>query len=242
MSYFSRKIRAAFPWLQDAKAVKELLLQSDSRVFTCACCGNSQKFRLAGYPPRLNAMCPTCGSLERHRQFTLLLNDRPHLTKGKAILHFAPEPTLRKGIEAVAASYIGADLDPNRGDREMNIEAIDLPADSIELVICNHVMEHVDDAKALAELHRILVTGGVALLTVPLVEGWPTTYENPEITEPAERLLHFGQSDHVRYYGRDFRDRVIAAGFDLEEFVAEEPYVGQYGLLPGETIFIATKR
>ena len=54
-------------------------------------------------------------------------------------------------------------------------------------------------------------------------------------------LIHFGQENHVRYYGADVRDRIRAAGFGLKEFVASEPDVSRYGLLRGETIFVASK-
>ena len=121
------------------------------------------------------------------------------------------------------------------------IEAIDLPDASFDRILCNHVVEHVDDAKAFAELFRILHPGGVALFTTPIVEGWAQTYENPAIDGERLRELHFGQNDHVRFYGRDLRERIKAAGFRLEEFTAVEPDVHRHGLMRGETVFMATK-
>jgi predicted SAM-dependent methyltransferase len=84
-------------------------------------------------------------------------------------------------------------------------------------VICNHVLEHVDDRKALTEIMRILAPGGMLVASVPIIEGWDTTYEDVAIKDPEDRALHFGQSDHVRWYGRDFRDRLKAAGFEISE-------------------------
>ena len=103
------------------------------------------------------------------------------------------------------------------------------------------MLEHVDDRRALAEMFRLLVPGGIAFVMTPVVEGWAETYENPAITQPRDRLLHFGQNDHVRLYGRDIRDRIRAAGFELSEFVAVEPDVARYGLVRGETLFIARR-
>ncbi len=123
----------------------------------------------------------------------------------------------------------------------LNIEAIDLPNQSFTAVICNHVLEHVDDEKALSEIHRIVQPGGRAYLTTPVIEGWRQTYENPGIDGKPQRTLHFGQHDHVRMYGADLRQRILAAGFDLREFTAEEPDVHRHGLWRGEKIFIATK-
>jgi hypothetical protein len=67
------------------------------------------------------------------------------------------------------------------------------------------------------------------------------TYENPAAKTAAERERHFGQHDHVRYYGADLRERIRAVGFGLKEFTAEGADVPRYGLLPGEKVFIATR-
>ena len=75
----------------------------------------------------------------------------------------------------------------------------------------------------------------------PVVEGWENTYENSLHTSPADREMFFGQSDHVRMFGRDVRDRIENAGFSLTEFTAEEPNVSRYGLIRGEKLFIAAK-
>jgi hypothetical protein len=75
----------------------------------------------------------------------------------------------------------------------------------------------------------------------PVVEGWDETYENQAITSPAGRELHFGQHDHVRFFGRDFRDRVRRAGFTVSDFTATEPDVSRHGLSRGEKLFIASK-
>lgn len=157
------------------------------------------------------------------------------------MLHFAPEKALEKIIRAEAAQYLSADIAQGRADIVLDIEAIDASPDSIDAIICSHVLEHVDDRKALSEMFRILRPGGRALILVPIVEGWCKTYENPVITEPGDRMLHFGQSDHLRYYGADIRDRITAAGFVLSEFTANPQQVIRHGLIRGETIFIATK-
>jgi len=126
-------------------------------------------------------------------------------------------------------------------DLKLNIEEIDLPSACVKTIICAHVLEHVDDRKALLELYRILAPGGVAVLSVPIVEGWDVTYEVPTITDPQARLMHYGQDDHVRFYGRDFRDRVKEAGFELSEFTAEGPEVVEFGLMRGDKVFLGRK-
>ncbi|WP_165848466.1 class I SAM-dependent methyltransferase [Mesorhizobium delmotii] len=176
--------------------------------------------------------------MERHRLQRLYLDENPSLIEGKDVLHFAPESFARLYISERALSYIGGDLNPAPGDVFVNIEAMHFPDDSFDLVICNHVLEHVDDKKALAELRRVLRPSGTLLLMFPIIEGWATTYENPDVLTPQARLAHFGQEDHVRYFGADVRDRIRTAGFRLAEFTAEEPLVCKFGLLRGEKLFV----
>ena len=185
---------------------------------TCNICGNQGYFEPFGIDQiRPEARCPGCGSLERHRLFKLWLEANP--LNGKRVLHFAPEPAVRRIIEPLAATYLSGDLSKD-ADRVLDIEAIDLPDGSFDSVLCFHVLEHVDDRKALAELYRVLSPGGVAVLMFPIVEGWETTYENADALSAEDRKLHFGQHDHVRFYGADVQGRIRAAGFRLNFVLA----------------------
>lgn len=194
-----------------------------------------------GQPPRFDARCRRCGSLERHRLEAVWLRLNPNAIDDKNVLHFAPESVISEILRIKSRSYIGADLDGQRADTALNMENIALGDGSMDLIVCNHVLEHVDDAKALKEFYRVLAPGGMALLMFPIIEGWGRTYENTNVRSPRDRTLHFGQHDHVRYYGHDVRDRIRAAGFDLTEFTAQEPEVTRLALSRGEKIFIATK-
>jgi SAM-dependent methyltransferase len=209
---------------------------------TCNLCGYRGKFDVFGHPPRYDARCAKCGSLERHRLIALFADREDFFEPLHVVLHFAPEVQLTPLIKSLSPTYETADLSEHRPmTHYVNIEHTGLSSDRYDRIICNHVLEHVDDAKALAEIFRILKPRGKAILTTPIVEGWAKTYENPAVTTPADRILHFGQADHVRIYGRDFRDRIRAAGFSLTEYTAVEPDVLTYGLTRGETLFIATK-
>ena len=106
----------------------------------------------------------------------------------------------------------------------------------------SHVLEHVNDERALNEISRILTPDGAVLIMVPIIEGWDQSYEDSSITDVNDRIRHFGQWDHVRIYGRDLRERIVRAGFRLVEFTAVEPDVQHYGLLRGEKLFVAYKR
>jgi SAM-dependent methyltransferase len=171
----------------------------------------------------------------------MLVAEREQLFSGKAVLHFAPEPIIEKLVKAKAARYLSGDIRPSHGNVGLNIEAIDQPDESWDVVIASHVLEHVNDELALRETHRVLKNGGKLIAMTPIIEGWDQTYENPSITTPPERALHFGQSDHVRYYGRDFRARLQAASFSVDEFAARGEECVQFSLLRGEKIFVGTK-
>jgi SAM-dependent methyltransferase len=191
----------------------------------CPVCGRSfRKFASAGQPPRMDALCINCGSLERHRLLWLFLGQHPELMHGAGtrLLHVAPEPCVSARLHSMAGpGYLSADLfDPGVMER-MDICDIQHPARSFDAVYCNHVLEHVeDDRKALREFHRILRADGWAILMVPTYAG--PTLEDPSIVTGQARLAAFGQEDHVRRYGDDFVDRLTAAGFEVATVSARD--------------------
>jgi SAM-dependent methyltransferase len=207
----------------------------------CSICRYEGYFRPFGSPPRKDARCPNCGALERHRLLKLWLDQHGEEIVGREVLHFAPEEAMSALFRGLACKYTSADIEEGRADTVLNIEAIELGDQTHGCIVCSHILEHVDDRKALREMRRVLRPGGIAIIMLPLVEGWSRTYENPSITTPQQRRHHFGQEDHVRYYGADVRDRIRDAGFELEEFTAEEPEVSTYALLRGEKIFTARR-
>jgi SAM-dependent methyltransferase len=214
------------------------LLRGEGRE--CPCCGGHFKRmsrrRLAG----MVGLCPRCRSHPRHRAIALLL-ERGDLP-GRRLLHFAPEPVFdpifvrMPEIDRVTADlYAPADL-------RLDITAIDLPDESFDLIFCSHVLEHVpDDAAAMRELCRVLEPGGLSLVLVPYRPA-VLTYEDPRVTAPLDRMIAFGQQDHVRIYGADLPERLRAAGFDVEDRTPVELFgeavVRRCELDPDEHLFL----
>lgn len=190
---------------------------------------------------RFDAHCPKCGSRERHRFLKLWMDQDRRGHSFTDVLHFAPEAELIDILRRRSTSYRTADLSPGVADLQLNIEAIDLPDQSVDTVIANHVLEHVDHRKALAEVRRVLRPGGLAILTTPVVHTWDESYEDPTKRGPAEQFRHFGQQDHVRYFGRDLETDIRDAGFDLECVVADGAQAAQYALVRGDTIYLAQR-
>jgi hypothetical protein len=216
------------------------LRHTKPRRHICNICAFDGFFCPTGWPPRPDAQCPQCSSLERHRLFKMWFDEHGQRLAGSKLLHFAPEQSITSFVRPSVEEYVTADLSPGRADLVLNIEEIDQPDTYFDAIICFHILEHVDDRKALSELHRILKPGGALLLMFPIVEGWNATYENPEITSPDDRFLYFGQANHVRFYGADARNRIRAAGFALSEFTADGPeQIIRHGLMRGEKLFMA---
>jgi SAM-dependent methyltransferase len=207
----------------------------------CNVCGYRGRFRPGGRPRRIDARCPRCGSSERYRLLALWLDREGAFLQSARVLHFAPEKGLSALLKSRVGQYESGDIQPGRADRVLDIEAIAAPGASYDCVVASHVLEHVDDRKALEEIHRVLKPSGIALIMLPVIEGWAKTYENPKAATPEQRKRHYGQSDHVRYYGADVRERITDAGFALSEFTAEGEDVLIYALQRGEKVFIARK-
>jgi len=166
-----------------------------------------------------NRLCPQCLSLERHRLLWLYLTEKTDFfTAPLKVLHFAPEQSFLERFQALKnLDYTTADLDSPIADLHLDVTAIGQPSDTYDVVICNHVLEHVSDAnKAFAEIKRIMKPGGWAILLVPINPN-VDTFEDPSITDPKERERLFGQYDHVRQFGRDYAEVLRKAGFKVTE-------------------------
>jgi SAM-dependent methyltransferase len=206
------------------KKLKSILtrIRYKGNAYTCPICGyHARSFLPAGlYAKRVNEKCPSCGSLTRHRHVWLFLEEYLKDRSEVTILHFSPEKHIadrlvkRAGVDYKTSQY---DLNVS-ADYYLDIQAIDMPDNQFDIIICSHVLEHIpDDQKAMREMHRILKARGIAIILVPL---WPSekhaTYENAAITDERDRIMHFGQYDHLRIYGLDVADRLENAGFQVE--------------------------
>lgn len=199
-----------------------------------------------GVHTRPNAYCPRCGSLERHRALWLYLRRAVGFPPSAPmrLLHIAPEPALMRRFRRTRQlDYVTFDLTSPLADVHGDICELPFPDASFDALLCNHVLEHVeDDRRAMAELRRVLRRGGWAMLQVPWDPERAVTYEDPSIVTPEDRTLHFSQFDHVRIYGRDYVDRLEAAGFAVTVERVGAFFTPQqctrYALYPGEDLFL----
>ena len=229
--------RLAAAWWRDPRQFRGNRLPR-----TCPICGYRGVFVDVGHPGRWDARCLNCGSRERHRLLHLWITEGGgDKLEGKRILHFAPEKAFMARMRGNAL-YETADLMQAGVTHQVDIVDTKLPAETYDVVMANHVLEHIpDDRAAMRELFRLLKPGGIALLSVPLNASRQETYENPAVSGNAARWAHFSAHDHLRYYGMDFADRLAAVGFAVETFRVSPEDEVKYALLRDEWIYVARK-
>lgn len=215
----------------------------------CPCCkAHLRRFQPFGIVRRSEAKCPVCGSLERHRLTYLYMLRKTDLFDGrpKRMLHVAPEAQLARLFRRAAQiDYLSADLCSPRAMVKMDITDIQYADGTFDVIYCSHVLEHIpDDAKAMREFHRVLKIGGWAILQVPITAE--VTFEDPSVTRPEDRLRLFGQEDHVRRYGPDYKNRLADAGFSVlvDGFAREldDRTANQQGLMQSEDVYFCRKK
>ncbi|WP_194765761.1 class I SAM-dependent methyltransferase [Tamlana sp. I1] len=197
---------------------------------------------------RNNVLSPSTLSLERHRLLWMFLkNETNFFTDQLKVLHFAPEQAFYKRFRKMKnLEYVTTDLNSPLADVKADICNLPFEDDEFDVILCNHVLEHIpDDTKAMQELFRVLKKGGMGIFQIPQDLNRAVTFEDDTITDKKERAKIFGQYDHVRVYGRDYFDKLRSIGFTVDEvdytskFTEEE--ITKYCLAKGEIIPIVYK-
>jgi SAM-dependent methyltransferase len=125
--------------------------------------------------------------------------------------------------------------------QNMNVLTLPFQAETFDVVICNHLLEHViEDLDAMRQIYQVLKFGGIAILQVPFSLNSDRTHEDRFITDPKEREKQFGQFDHVRIYGLDYFDRLKSAGFGIQRLNIFSEF-SDNGLCKEEDIFLGSK-
>ena len=239
-------IRLSYPF----KKVAPLLYKGNN--VECPVCERSfRKFLSYGteVSHRENVLCPYDLTLERHRLMWLYLKNHSNFftKQDLKVLHMAPEQCFHKTFKNQKnLDYLTADIVSPIADMHFDLHDIPLEDNTFEVIFCNHVMEHVDDAiKCMSELYRVLKPGGWGIMQVPQDFNNKETYEDPSITSPEDREKHYWQKDHVRLFGLDYPDWLRKAGFTVTEFDKDAHYSDEtherYRLAKSEILYIVSK-
>jgi SAM-dependent methyltransferase len=237
----------------DYNKKKQIKFYAGNKV-KCPICNSEFKF-FAPYNHRNNVRCLSCDTLDRHRLLWKYLNEKTNIFMDNVkLLHFAPEKVFYNFFSiSENIKYYPCDLFPERYDYlskrniyEVDITNIPFDNDFFDIILCNHVLEHIpDDNKAMSELYRVMKIGAWGIFQVPIDYNREKTYEDPSITTPKGRDKAYGFSDHVRLYGCDYKDRLASIGFkviedDYVNNISDEDLV-KYGLCSNELIYYVQK-
>lgn len=204
--------------------------------YYCPCCGIRLRSFVEGkfrnHPERYNrfrydhtqqdVLCPVCSSVSRHRILASWCDDHRKELRTAKILYFAPEDSMMLWMKRNQVSCTTADL-YTACDLKLDIQATGLPDESWDVVICNHVLEHVEDFRlALKELHRILKPHGYLICSFPMDPKVDLLEEAEGMISEAEQIQRFGQIDHKRVFGMKADQLLEEAGFTVERISGED--------------------
>jgi SAM-dependent methyltransferase len=198
-----------------------------------------------------NFWCVHCNAQDRERHLYMFFDrlGKWDKIKGANVLHFAPERHLSKSIQELGpAQYVMGDLYPaDPKVQKIDVTDIPYPENHFNLVLCNHVLEHVPDYnKAMREIFRVLKPGGSAILQTPYSTVLKKNFEDDGINTDALRFYFYAQEDHVRLFSEEvFLRDLKGAGFELhiakhQDFFDEDS-ARYYGVNPKEDLIRVTK-
>ena len=239
--------------LREAYLALASLKYLGNRVTCPYCNGHFRKFVPYPVPRRPNALCPRCGSAERHRLLWLYLRDKTSFFSDNLnVLDIGPSWCYSKKFRTLPnLNYISCDISSPLAMVLTDITYIPFSDNSFDCIICYHILDQIpDDRQAMRELFRILKPGAGAILQEPIPRNQKETVESLTITFPDEENIDssgyvFGPGNHVRLYGQDYKDRLEEVGFmvKVDGYVRELPddLIEKYGLDKNEDVYFCSK-
>ncbi len=199
------------------------------------------------------ADCKKCGSSDRDRlifEYFKELNKSISL-QNKTILHVAPEKCLSQILESrfnlnvtrIDYRAKGYRFVYDKSVAQGDVQQLQYDDQQFDMVICNHVLEHVeDDKKAISEIRRVLKKGGFAILQVPISLNIENTLEAQKDWTSKDKIKKLGQFDHLRLYGENFKRVLSEYGFEpLFWYFKNTDDIIKFRLNHNEFVIIATK-
>ncbi len=241
--------------------IPEQYKQSDAAEKYCMICQNivdhfmpagektelfiEKKIIGGGY--RENVICPVCGSGDRERwQYYLIKHETDLLSESCRVLHIAPESSNYHMIHAnPMCDYYTGDLQVGRAMHQVDLTNIQFCNAFFDYIIANHVFEHItDEKKMFDEIKRVMKLDGTLICSFPICMD-EDTFEDPAYVSEDERLKYYGQKDHVRLYGKDYKQHIEKYGFSVEvkspkDYFGEEE-IEKYGFIRNDVILFCKK-
>jgi SAM-dependent methyltransferase len=163
-------------------------------------------------------------SSERYRALELWLRRRGPVGPGTRLLEVAPIRTVATTARALGYTYTSIDLHSPVAEVRGDLCALPFADACFDVVVCFHVLEHIPaDRAAVLELARVVGTDGETVVVVPWDRDRMETFEDPD-ADPADYERLYGQSDHVRIYGRELTQRWLETGIQVDEVLWSEEF------------------
>lgn len=208
-----------------------------------------RKHHVIGGGRRKSALCPACKSLDRHRWLLDVITGHTDIfsDRKKRVLHIAPELCVRQVLECLpSVDYYTGDISPGRAMYVVDITDIQFKDEYFDYIIINHVLEHVVDLHgALSELCRVIKNSGKILMSFPICTDQPTI-EDPSVITDRQRLEMYGQEDHVRLFGKDYKEIIEQIGLIVTihtpQLELSEEEIRKFGLIKDDVILVAERK
>lgn len=211
---------------------------------------NTQLFselQVIGGGYRQNVLCPCCGSMDRNRWVYWALKEKTDVFEAeRTVLHFAPEKMIQKKLrENDKCDYYAGDIVLRSGNHKIDVTNIPFQNDFFDYILINHVLEHVEnEKKAFSELQRVIKSDGKLILSFPVTMECETIEKKGVLTDE-DRLRYYGQRDHVRLYGKDYKERIESQGWKVEQYtpgnVLGIEEINRYGFLRNDILLMCSK-
>ena len=195
---------------------------------------------------RKNVICPYCSCMDRSRWVYWVLQKKTDIFKGGTVLHFAPEKMIRTKLENNdKCDYYAGDIVLRTGNHKIDVTKIQFQDEFFDYILLNHVLEHVEDeAQAFCELRRVIKPKGKLILSFPVTMEIETV-EKESICSEEDRLKYYGQKDHVRLYGKDYKKHIESYGWEVQQFTPENimntNQIEKYGFIKNDILLVCSK-
>jgi SAM-dependent methyltransferase len=199
------------PW---ASALEK---STESWKSCCNICGWHGEEFIGGYHSEM-AACPSCNSIARDRYLYWCWTSRTPYDQRSRVLETSPRLGERyRSVMGQRVKYLASDYDESahKATVKLDIQKIDMPDASLDVILTPHVLEHVPDTeRSLAEIVRVLAPGGSLFLEIPLQQG---------VTSPPPGVEYHGDNTLVYWrFGWDLADMLKSAGLETATLVTAD--------------------
>ncbi len=191
------------------------LLFKGNKVRCNVCVSSFRSFLPATISQSKSFVCSSCGSDDALRALWFYIKNEILGKKNKnKFLWFSPTSQIRKTLKrldidvSIPDAHYLPKLD-NGGDK--------LQGGYFDVIVFSHELQYFEeDETILAELRRLLRTGGVVLIQTIVNPEMDRSYEQISTDDDRDRLRKYYEKGMRTMYGANFGKHLARAGFEVE--------------------------